>query len=91
MRKQLNVFFTGHVQGVGFRYMTHSLSAQYDITGYVRNLMDGRVELLAEGEEEELREFMQSIQNSRIGEYIRERKEFWGDAKKQYQKFEIAI
>lgn len=91
MKKQLNVFFTGHVQGVGFRYMTHSLSAQYDITGYVRNLMDGRVELLAEGEEEELKEFLRSIQSSRIGEYIKDHKEFWSDAKKQYHKFEIAI
>lgn len=43
------VYFWGHVQGVGFRYTTQSVAADFDVTGFVRNLPDGRVELVAEG------------------------------------------
>ena len=43
------VLFQGHVQGVGFRYATHGLAQRFAVAGYVRNLADGRVELVAEG------------------------------------------
>jgi acylphosphatase len=42
-------FFSGNVQGVGFRYTAQNLALQYDIRGYVRNTSDGRVELAMEG------------------------------------------
>lgn len=43
--------FSGNVQGVGFRYTTMSIAQRYDVVGYVRNLSDGRVELVIEGSE----------------------------------------
>ena len=43
------MYFSGHVQGVGFRYTTRSVASRFAVTGYVRNLPDGRVELVAEG------------------------------------------
>ena len=48
MERQL-VYFTGQVQGVGFRYTARRVASRYPITGFVRNLPDGRVELMAEG------------------------------------------
>ena len=43
--------FSGHVQGVGFRYTVQDLAADFDVRGYVRNLPDGRVELVVEGDD----------------------------------------
>ena len=43
------IYFDGRVQGVGFRYTTHAIAARYDVTGFVQNLADGRVLLVAEG------------------------------------------
>ena len=53
----MEVFFSGHVQGVGFRYTTKSVAMGFEITGIVRNLGDGRVQLVAEGERAELEAF----------------------------------
>jgi len=43
------IHFSGRVQGVGFRYTTHRIASNLDVTGYVKNLPDGRVLLVAEG------------------------------------------
>ena len=51
-------FFSGRVQGVGFRYSTKQLAKGFDVLGWVRNLGDGRVELQIMGDEEELDEFI---------------------------------
>ena len=44
MRKRATVFYTGRVQGVGFRYTAREIACGYELTGYARNLHDGRVE-----------------------------------------------
>jgi hypothetical protein len=49
LRRRLTVIYSGHVQGVGFRYTAKSVATGFDITGIIRNLSDGRVELVAEG------------------------------------------
>jgi len=55
------VYYSGHVQGVGFRYTTHSIARGHKVAGYVRNLPDGRVELVAEGEPREVGAFLREI------------------------------
>jgi len=55
------LIFQGRVQGVGFRYTTHSLSRQFDVAGYVRNLKDGTVELRAQGQSQEIDRFVMAI------------------------------
>ena len=52
-----------HVQGIGFRYQVVSIAKGFDLTGYVRNLNDGRVELLAEGDESEVISFLEAIES----------------------------
>lgn len=53
--------YSGHVQGVGFRYTVRQIAAEYAVTGFVRNLADGRVELVAEGSPAELDAFMAAV------------------------------
>jgi acylphosphatase len=53
--------YSGQVQGVGFRYTVRQLAENYAVAGFVRNLPDGRVELVAEGTPAELERFMAAI------------------------------
>jgi acylphosphatase len=55
------VLYSGHVQGVGFRWTAVRIADGFDIRGYVRNLDDGRVELVAEGVIEELDQFLAAV------------------------------
>ncbi|MDF1656426.1 MAG: acylphosphatase [Verrucomicrobiales bacterium] len=67
--------FAGRVQGVGFRYSTKRLAKGFDILGWVKNLPDGRVELQIMGEEEELDEFIEELNDSPLGHHIQEQEE----------------
>jgi acylphosphatase len=64
------VYYSGDVQGVGFRYTARSLGRQREVGGFVRNLSDGRVELVAEGEEAEVLAFLGEVEEAMRG-YIR--------------------
>ena len=64
------VSFSGQVQGVGFRYRTCHVARGFDIAGFVRNLSDGRVELVVEGELIELDRFIDAVRQE-MGDYIR--------------------
>ena len=64
-----HVRYSGQVQGVGFRYTAQSLAARFPVTGYVRNLPDGDVELVAEGEPGAVDEFLAAVAR-RMGEYV---------------------
>jgi acylphosphatase len=55
------VIFQGHVQGVGFRYTTQTTAQSYDVVGYVQNLPDGRVKLVAEGSTAEIDRFLADL------------------------------
>ncbi len=59
--------FSGHVQGVGFRYTTESIASRFDVTGFVKNLPDGRVEAVAEGARCELDRFQQAVEDGLRG------------------------
>ena len=65
------VFYEGRVQGVGFRYSVRQIATGFDIAGWIRNLPDGRVELLAAGDAEEVAAFLQAIHDSDLGSFIR--------------------
>lgn len=61
------IHFSGRVQGVGFRYTARTLADSYDVTGYVRNLSGGRVQLVIEGEARELDRFLKAVQQEMQG------------------------
>jgi acylphosphatase len=59
----MQVCFTGHVQGVGFRSQVLDLAKGFDITGWIRNEPDGNVTLLAQGEANEVQTFVREVQS----------------------------
>jgi acylphosphatase len=68
--KATRVFYEGKVQGVGFRWTTRKIAQGYDVTGLVKNLPDGRVELQVSGDADEVKSFLQDIRDSGIAGHI---------------------
>ena len=71
----LQVFYEGHVQGVGFRFTVRHIAKGFDVTGWVRNLPDGRVELHVMGDEGEVRAFLDQVAQSELHSLIRKQTE----------------
>ncbi len=86
---RVHVYYSGRVQGVGFRYTVKSLVPGYDVLGIIRNLPDGRVELIAEGEQTELEEFLQAVRDSGLRRNIRDEDIGFGEGKENFRGFEI--
>jgi acylphosphatase len=64
------VYYSGRVQGIGFRYTTRRIALQFAVTGYVKNLADGRVQLVVEGRAEEIQSMLDAVK-SEMDRYIR--------------------
>ena len=88
-RSRVHVLYSGSVQGVGFRYTVKALTTGYEVTGTVRNLPDGRVELVAEGSREELEAFLLGIRESAVGRCIHSEAARWGEAGGAFRGFGI--
>lgn len=71
----IQVFYEGNVQGVGFRWTVRNIAKGFDVTGWARNLIDGRVEMQVNGEENEVRAFLQAITESELRAHIRKQTE----------------
>ena len=89
MRKQAHLYYSGMVQGVGFRFTVERLASALDINGFVRNLPDGRVEVVSEGEEEEVRTFIKRIRSGSLNRYIRDVEESWQEPTGEFSGFSI--
>ncbi len=70
MHECWNLFFSGQVQGVGFRYNAWRVAKQFEVSGWVRNLADGRVEMIAQGERTTLRQFVDRVSESTHGNVL---------------------
>lgn len=65
-RERRRVLYSGRVQGVGFRITAQDMARRFEVAGYVRNLPDGRVELVAEGEPDELDAFLKVVRSQMV-------------------------
>ena len=83
------LLYCGRVQGVGFRFTTRRIAQKHDVTGFVRNLPDGRVELVAEGLPEALDRFLADVARS-LDRYIEDTDLTRSAARGEWQAFEIA-
>lgn len=81
--------YSGRVQGVGFRYTARNLALNFDVTGFVRNLPDGRVELVVEGTAREVEAFLSAL-SERMTDFVRRAEKHAEPATGQFQAFQIA-
>lgn len=86
--EQREIFYSGRVQGVGFRYTVRSAARQFDVTGFVRNLPDGRVQLVVEGAAGEVAGLVETVRAEMDG-YIQNIEETHRPASGRFSTFEV--
>jgi len=88
MKKQLHLYYSGKVQGIGFRYTVLDIALGLKVRGWVKNLFDGRVEVLAESEEDTLTDFLEQI-NQHFSRYITDVTVDWFPASGEFRDFQV--
>ena len=88
MKKQIHVYYVGRVQGVGFRYTAQDSARELGVGGWVKNLHDGRVELVGEADEETLNNFLHRIEEA-FSSYIGDKDVAWLPATGEFKDFGI--
>lgn len=88
MEKKIHVYYTGRVQGVGFRFTVESIAGSLGVTGWVKNLGDGKVEVEAEAEEGVLKEFLDGIRKQ-FSRYIQDEDVEWKESSGKFKDFGI--
>lgn len=89
--KRAHVVYSGHVQGIGFRYTAQDIAMSLGLTGWVKNLTDGRVEIVAEGREEDIKELLDKISKGFLGSYIADVELSWEKPAGEFDSFEITF
>ena len=87
--KRLHVFYAGRVQGVGFRATAEETASRLAVTGWVKNLRDGRVEAVVEGDEALLLQFLEAIRTGPMRNFIQSVEVGWSEATGEFRDFEI--
>ena len=87
--KRAHAFYSGRVQGIGFRYTAQNIAENLGVYGWVKNLEDGRVEIAAEGEEKNLKEFLDKILKGPLNRYIKDADVAWETPSKEFNDFDV--
>lgn len=90
LSQRREVRYRGMVQGVGFRYATRRLADRFDVAGFVQNLSDGRVLVVAEGQSVELERFFTALEEE-LGRFISDKEDISGPPAEHFQSFNIRI
>ncbi len=86
--KRVHVYYSGRVHGVGFRFTVERLAVDLGLAGWVKNLPDGKVELICEGKETDLHKILDEIDDVFSG-YIGQKNVNWMPASSEFASFEI--
>jgi len=86
--QQAHVYYSGQVQGVGFRFTVQRYATDYKLTGWVKNLPDGRVEALLEGDEQSIRLLLETIEKH-FSQYISKKEVALEEAQHKFDDFRI--
>ncbi|MBS7657973.1 MAG: acylphosphatase [Candidatus Bathyarchaeia archaeon] len=89
MKARAHVFVSGLVQGVFFRWETRKNALKNNVKGWVRNLRDGRVEAVFEGEKEDIEKMIKFCEKGPPGAKVEKVEVKWEDYKGEYESFEI--
>jgi len=90
MQKRIHALISGRVQGVAFRWVTDDMAHQLNVVGWVRNLPDGRVEVMAEAEENILGEFIEFLKKGPKHAIVEDIQIEWMDSTGEFASFEIS-
>ena len=90
MIMQSRIFYSGTVQGIGFRYTVQRFASSLKLTGWVKNLSDGRVEILVEGNQEDIEKLMNQIAEKFQG-YIKNKEFSSAPASGKFKDFQITF
>lgn len=88
-QKRLEAIVRGRVQGVNFRHYTHARARQMGLTGYVCNRRDGSVQVVAEGDADDLRALLRWLQQGPPLAEVRRVEPVWGEACNEFERFEV--
>jgi len=86
--KKVQVIYSGRVQAVGFRFTAVHLAKEFSVTGWVRNLPNGDVEVVAEADNKALTQFLNSLED-RMSGYIQAKDISWSESKNEFSAFDI--
>ena len=89
MKKRVHVYYNGMVQGVGFRFTVEHLARKRGVKGWVKNLPDGRVELVCEGSDDSLKDLLDDIRGGSLKRYIQNADISYTDATGEFKDFDI--
>jgi len=89
MKARAHVFISGLVQGVFFRWETRKNALKNNVKGWVRNLRDGRVEAVFEGEKEDIEKMIKFCEKGSPGAKVEKVEVKWENYKGEYENFEI--
>lgn len=87
--KCAHVFYSGRVRGVGFRLTAEEIAHEFGIVGWVRNMRDGRVELMAQGGETALTQFLDALRTGPMRNFIQHVELSWSAPSESFDEFEI--
>ncbi len=88
-KRRIHAFYVGRVQGVGFRVTAEEIAQSLGVVGWVKNLRDGRVELVAEAMETTLEQFLREVRTSPMKNFIQDVEVSWSNASETFDAFEI--
>jgi len=89
MLSRVHAFVSGRVQGVAYRYFAERRADEIPVTGWVRNLSDGRVEIMAEGEKADLESFLGFLRQGPRMAKVDDLDFFWEDYRGEFEDFRI--
>ncbi|MGB9677601.1 MAG: acylphosphatase [Candidatus Ratteibacteria bacterium] len=87
--KRYHIYVKGIVQGVGFRWYARRIGNLVGVSGWVKNLPNGSVEIVVEGENEKIETFIEELKNGYLGKNIKEIEKFEEEYKGEFKNFEI--
>jgi len=88
MKKRAHIYYSGRVQGIGFRYTVADMANYLKVAGWVKNLDDSRVEVVAEADEDTLNIFLQQV-NQHFSRYIKDAEIEWLPASGEFRDFSV--
>ena len=89
MKKRLHAIVSGNVQGVNYRYFALHWAQQFEVFGFARNTENEEVEVVAEGEEQKLKEFLEKLRAGPSYALVKKVSANWLDATGEFSSFEI--